>query len=361
MKTMFLVIAVCMTLLALGATSAAAQPGETIVKKAPVPLMLDPQVNMFRIGPPAVDLFSPDRAKSSTITIHFLHAGETGFWDDIAIDWPTGASNALLYAIKVWEYYVDSSVPITIEATMCANLGAGILGHSGATVAHSGFSGALVANTYYDAALANALHGSDLSPANNDMAMAFSAAFSWYYETNGSPSGSQVDFVSVVLHEICHGLGFNGSMDVSGGVGSWGFGGRPWIYDRFTETNPGTNLINTAFYPNPSTALGDALQSGNVYFNGTDANAANGGYRVKLYAPGTWNGGSSYAHLDTIFDGTTNALMTWAIAYGEVVHDPGPVTIGLLQDLGWNNVPEPGCCAALLLIGWGLRRSAARL
>jgi hypothetical protein len=64
--------------------------------------------------------------------------------------------------------------------------------------------------------------------------------------------------------------------------------------------------------------------------------AANGGQRVKLYAPSTWAGGSSYAHLDySTFSGTTNRLMVYAISSGVAIHDPGSVTMGLLRDLGW--------------------------
>ena len=42
--------------------------------------------------------------------------------------------------------------------------------------------------------------------------------------------------MSVVLHELGHGLGFAGSMDVDGALGSWGLGTAfPIIYDRFVE------------------------------------------------------------------------------------------------------------------------------
>ena len=65
--------------------------------------------------------------------------------------------------------------------------------------------------------------------------------------------------------------------------------------------------------------------------------AANGGVRVKIYAPSAWASGSSYAHLDySTFQGGANRLMVYAISSGVSTHDPGPVTKGLLKDLGWS-------------------------
>jgi len=191
-----------------------------------------------------------------------------------------------------------------------------------------------LANTFYPATLANALHGSDLDPSDPDIYMGFSSTFSWYTGTDGNPSGSQYDLVSVALHEICHGLGFAGTLYVDSGDGKW-WHSSPDAYDRFTEDNSGTSLVDTGTYPQNSVALKDALTSGNVFFDGTKANAANGGNRVELYAPGTWNGGSSYSHLDQSFNGTPSALMTYSLGFGESEHSPGPVTEGLLQDIGW--------------------------
>jgi hypothetical protein len=123
------------------------------------------------------------------------------------------------------------------------------------------------------------------------------------------------------------------------GAANYGcYGTYPYAYDRFTENNSGTKLITLG---NPSAALGSALTSDNIYFNGTNANAANGGSRPKLYAPASWKGGSSYSHLDEIFNGTPNALMTWSLNPAETNYSPGPVTMGILQDMGWTTGVPP--------------------
>ena len=156
-----------------------------------------------------------------------------------------------------------------------------------------------------------------------------------FFQTN------KFDFVTVVLHEIGHGLNFTGTMKYSDGTGAWGYGkdpAYPNIYDVFIKDGDGKSLIT---YDNNSTALGNALTSDNLWFHGDEAMAANGGQRVKIYAPSQWSSGSSYSHLDyETFNKPPNKLMVYAGGEGEFVHDPGPVTKGLLNDLGWSRTSE---------------------
>jgi len=65
---------------------------------------------------------------------------------------------------------------------------------------------------------------------------------------------------------------------------------------------------------------------------------------VRLYAPAAFQDGSSYSHLDegTYLRGNPNALMTPALSSGEAVHDPGPIALGMLSDMGWAVPGMPG-------------------
>jgi hypothetical protein len=168
------------------------------------------------------------------------------------------------------------------------------------------------------------------------MNITYNLDFPWYFGTDGVTPSGQYDFMSVVLHEIAHGLNFSGSMQYSEGQGSWGYNGYPIIYDTLIRDGLGNLLIDAGVYGNPSAGLGSALTSNDIWFHGSNAMAANDGQRVKMYAPSTWAPGSSYAHLDYFtFAGTANRLMVYAISDGISTHDPGPVAKGLLQDLGW--------------------------
>jgi hypothetical protein len=57
----------------------------------------------------------------------------------------------------------------------------------------------------------------------------------------------------------------------------------------------------------------------------------------RMYAPLSWDQGSSYSHLDenTYPNGDPNSLMTPGINNGEAVHDPGPIARGMFTDMGW--------------------------
>lgn len=270
--------------------------------------------------------------------------------------WDPAAQSAFEYAVSIWETQISSSIEIKIIAKWGA-LGPGILGGAGSAASAYNFSGAPVTGTRYPIALANKLAGTDLYTASDDcgtgtaingpdICATFSSAFTdWYFGTDGNTPGDLIDFSSVVLHEIGHGLGFFGSMTKGtycGGsdLGCWGYGfyNEPFIYDRFTQNGAGTPLLD---YQNFSSELGSQLTSGSVYFNGPNANAANGNARVPLFAPNPWQQGSSYSHLGENFNSTANALMTWSINYGEVQHSPGPVMLAMFKDMGWNTSSSP--------------------
>ena len=261
-------------------------------------------------------------------------------WGQYCYTFPENAKAAFNAAASVWANLVKSSVPITIEACW-ASLSGSTLGYSGGSTLHRNFPNVPFGNTWYSSSLANSFAGYDLNPSNVDMHITYNQNFTWYLGTDGSTPAGQYDFMSVVLHEICHGLNFSGSMQYSGGQVGWGYGtGSPSIYDTFMKDGSGNSLINTGVYPNPSTSLGTALTSNSIWFYGGNAMAANGGSPVKIYAPSTWLDGSSYSHLDyTTFSGTVNKLMVYAISSGVSIHDPGPVTTGLLKDLGWSGSP----------------------
>ncbi|MDX1436385.1 MAG: hypothetical protein R3335_06225 [Anaerolineales bacterium] len=290
----------------------------------------------LRDGPPVFqpppDRFLAGAPETATITVTYV-----GVWD-------ASAQAAFQHAVDIWETLITSSETIEVRATW-TNLGGGILGAAGAETYFANFSGAPMADTMYPVALANKLAGTDLDPGFQDINATFNSAFpDWYFGTDGMPPGNKWDFVSVVLHEIGHGLGFAGSMQVGGGCGSglgcWGIGANnyPAVYDRFTENGSGTPLLS---FTNFSAGLATELTSGDVYFNGPLAIANNTGnlcQPVKLYAPGAWQQGSSYSHLDEIFNGTPHALMTFSITNGEAQHHPGGVTLGMFEDMAWDTI-----------------------
>lgn len=247
------------------------------------------------------------------------------------------AKKAFQAAVDVWSTVLTSPVPIKISAAWNA-LGEGVLGQAGPEAILRDFTGAQKPNTWYPVALANKLAGSDLNTAAVDISAEFNADFTnWYFGTDGATPVGQYDLMSVVLHEIGHGLGFVGTGQVAGGQGSWGIQSRPLIWDQFIENGAGKNIIDTSLFPNPSPQLAAQLQGGALFFTGLQARSANGGVNVPTYAPNPFEGGSSYSHLDeaTFPAGNPHSLMTPQLGRAEAIHKPGAVGRALLRDLGW--------------------------
>ena len=291
----------------------------------PAESMRGPRVEV-RADPRVVQSFVPAMPQSRlradadlvTITVNY-----TGFTPQ--------AQAAFQHAVNIWAGQLTSPVTIVVDAEF-APLGSGVLGSAGPWIVRDRTG--LPPGTWYPVALANKIAGVDLLPGSSDIDAQFSRTFTWYYGTDGNAPSGTYDFVSVVLHELGHGLGFVGLANVSGGSGSVGSGGFPIIYDRFTENGVGQALLT---FPNPSPELGSQLTGNNLYFDGPRTRQANGGNPARLYAPTTWRGGSSYSHLDeaTYPAGNPNSLMTPQIASREAIHDPGPITRAIFEDTGW--------------------------
>ncbi|MEN8164978.1 MAG: hypothetical protein ABFS37_12675, partial [Acidobacteriota bacterium] len=202
------------------------------------------------------------------------------------------AQTAFQAAVDIWSQRITSPVLIRVQADWTP-LEEDVLGAAGARFFRRGLPSD--PNTWYPDALADAIAGRDLGGGEFDIVASFNSDYDrWYFGTDGSTPFNRIDLMSVVLHELCHGLGFIGSASVDDGVGSWGLNGFPAIYDRSTEDGSQTAIIDTGSFPNPSEALASVLQGGSVFWGGSNAVAVNDGTRPRLYAPSEWGPGSSY-------------------------------------------------------------------
>jgi autotransporter-associated beta strand protein len=161
------------------------------------------------------------------------------------------------------------------------------------------------------------------------------ASTTWFASGTGSgaPSATQFDLFSVILHEVAHSMNFASAItdkgDSSNGVGVYNRYDR-FLYKSATGETRLLNAANTAFNGTESD-----LTNGSVYWGGEFGVAANGGERIKLYAPNPFKAGSSLSHLDEATFG--GLVMSPDIASGQTARQFSGVEIGMLVDLGWNN------------------------
>ncbi len=244
------------------------------------------------------------------------------------------AQAAFQKAVDIWSSILKSDVTIRIQANWTP-LATGVLGSAGPTQFYRDFENTPYKNTWYAVALAEKLAGKDLNAPNEpDITASFSSSFDWYLGTDGQP-GNKYDLVTVVLHEIGHGLGFAAYGAGNGdGIGYWDLsGGFAGMYSPFIVDGNGASLLDME---DGSTALATYFTSNNLFLNNELAVKSNSGTPPKIYAPRTYSGGSSISHWDdATFDGTINALMTHAVGAGEAVLDPGPNTLSVFAEMGW--------------------------
>jgi autotransporter-associated beta strand protein len=270
-------------------------------------------------------------------------APDTGFND------PTFGEErreALEYAADIWGRLMRPAYPgeeVTVRAKFDAyEPGSTDLASAKPHYFYSDFgssSPAYVPNVNYPKALANHLHLDDLAPVRPEIELRVNNAINnFYYGTDGNPASTFYDFVTVLVHEIGHGLGIFGSFRDDGEYGLHGDGSYDPVcleclavpYDRFLTLGPGGSAL---------LGLGDsgrefAMTSNNVFWNGPVGIQGNGGTPPKIYAPTTWDEGSSISHLDT--PTFPMDLMNDSLATGQVRQTPSAIDRGILQDLGWN-------------------------
>jgi len=284
------------------------------------------KVNRIYIPPPKIFKMKSGSKGGGSITVVY-----TGF--------STEAKTAVEYAVSILEAVLPSDVKMTIKASWTKISTAGVLGNSSIT----GFAGgwgidAFEPMAYYPVTVAEKIAGKSLNEDHEaDVELILNSTAKWYLGTDGNTPVSKYDLVTVVIHELCHGLGFFDSMNAESSVGSYGIGTIPIIYDKFVENLVEKRLTDTTLFSQNSKDLYDELVGGQLYFAGPLTRRYLSGGRARLYAPSTWDPGSSVSHLDELRTNQADALMTPYIDYGEAIHDPGILTMSILGDVGWIN------------------------
>lgn len=275
---------------------------------------------------------------------------------DIIVDyigaWPPDAMAAFDFAVSIWEHHLTSTVPIRVEAefTPLPTTPFFVLGGARPAEYWRNFNAdpQPVPNTWYPVALANKLAEEDLNPNEVDIICRFTTnaelallGLSWNFDPNTAPTATQIDFATVILHELAHGVMGGASTFVNSfGVGAFGngnFGGFPTIYDSFViDCTNNDQLIDQ---PNNTVQLGDFLTNGNLCWGDETGNTdcmANGN-PPQLFAPGTFQPGSSISHLDegTYPAGDPNSLMTPSVGAGEQILQVGDLFLCMMEETGW--------------------------
>lgn len=279
-------------------------------------------------------------AFSVVMTVEYGDTEGSGFFDPHL---GPARRAAFEHALSLWEELLAGEVPVVVSASMESLGGTGsgaLLASGGPFIVHRGFEGSLP-ETWYAAALANQIAGFDVSgPDFPEIAIVFNAdidepdvlgSIDWYYGTDAFP-GYDVDFVTVALHEIGHGLGFISFVDgVSGELltGS----GEPSIFER-RLFRPGVGRYAELL---PAERAAAVVES-NLLWDGPNVQTFFG-MSAPVFTPPGFSPGSSVGHWDP--DALPGELM--APNNQGANHDFGLLLPALL-DMGWkrrSTTPTP--------------------
>jgi hypothetical protein len=227
---------------------------------------------------------------AATIVIQNLNAAGEGF-NDPAVLAPVGGNAgttlgqqrliAFQHAADIWGATLTSNVTIRIGASfapLSCTASSAVLGSAGANDIFSDFPGAPKAATWYPSALASKLAGADQSaPGTPHIVARFNSRLglfadclpgSGFYLGLDNQPGGQIDLVTVLLHEMAHGLGFQTFTDDSTGEQT---NGMPSIWDYFLIDNQ-ANKLWAAMSNAERTA--SAISGNGLSWNGPNVTAA---------------------------------------------------------------------------------------
>ena len=295
-------------------------------------------------GPPAVvvgdptpvDTHIPADPPVGSSPAGFGSQSETTATASFQISWvgspPTAVRNAVSMAAQIWADHLIAPVPVVVQVTY-TDLAGNTLGSAGPARLYR------VGDDLVPEPLYNQLLGAQAN-ADAEVLVEIDSSAPWYTGLDGNTPAFQYDLVTVMLHELGHALGFLGSArPVSSTTASIGYdlGGLvlPARFDRAVQSFGGTALWGG--YPNPGSGLFNQITGGNLWFSTPRVLEANGGARMRLYAPNPWESGSSFSHFDEASypPGDPRSLMTPSVSAGEAIHDPGDVTLAVLELIGW--------------------------
>jgi hypothetical protein len=311
-------------------------------------------------------------AVAATITIQVMDGVGEGFNDTTAFV-PIGGNpattlgqarlNVFNQAAQLWGALITSNANIVVEAkfdpqTCTAN--SGTLGAAGPKWVFRDFPGATVPNVYYAAALANALHGSVISATSaGDITATFNSTvggdpncllgqyfyLGYDHQLTGHNDGKTyvADLLSVVLHEISHGLGFLTLTDQNGlGVADSQGTRRLGIYDQFVY-DEGTGLFwkDMTAAQRATSANGGGATGGNTLLAWNSARVNAQASRevagltpqghVRLNAPATYDAASSVSH----WDSSASPDLLMEPRYSRNTGSHTDLTTCVFQDIGW--------------------------
>jgi len=288
---------------------------------------------------------APCVAVAVDLEIHYADEPGEGFFDP-----QLGAARrtSFEFAVDIWRFRLrdvpgEVDIQVAFDPLGGSSVSA-VLGMAGPTAYTTELPEPAREDWAYPISLANVLTGGNLNGSDADIRVTFNSdvdspevlgSIGWYYGYDWSPPGRDLDFVTVAIHELTHGLGFLSTFKADGawGIDFGDLGVRPSPFDWYLENSSGDRLVDLPVSSDNVTSP--------VFWSGPQGMAAYqaefGGSKPRIYSPSQFKTGSSLSHLDET--GFTGNFELMTPVYSGPVHDPDAIVRGMLDDLGWQVLP----------------------
>jgi hypothetical protein len=206
--------------------------------------------------------------------------------------------NALKISLENIGHHLNTKVPLQVQI-LTERVSTKVLAETSATLENiSGSNGV----TQMTAFLADSLLGKDTNPGQDDLTLYLNLSNINQMSFSGKAVAGKYDFVSILTHEILHGLAFTGNLDTKG------------------AKTPFDALVS--------------MENGSPVFTGARAKALNANQPVTLESA-IVGSGSAYYHLTL-----ENDLMSDTFGKGEV-RAISALNLAMLEDLGLSIIGLP--------------------
>ena len=258
-------------------------------------------------------------------TIEYQDSANQGF-NDAALGSERKArlEDAIRYVLSVINIQSPTALEILVKPSVSSG-GTGFLATAGPLFGNSEISNG--------GAFTRLMTGSKPFPDEAEIILTVDFSHNWN-TTSGPPAFNEADFVSVLVHELTHGLGI---LSLGQADGTSQLPGTITVWDSLVVLGSTSQPI---FSGSPPTDIIALLTSNDLAFEGNNAVALYDqlGAQPPVYSPSPFESGSSLSHWDrNALAG--NAVMTQSITVGSPTRRVfAPVDLGALLDLGYDGV-----------------------
>ena len=191
------------------------------------------------------------------------------FITDFDNDLPEEVISVIEHTLNLLSLNILSDYPIKIKFNW-ETLGEYVLANAAPTSFHTGFDNIPLPGFSYGVSLAENICQCSLNGTTEDIIVNINSQQDWYLGLDGATPGTQSDLVTVLMHEIIHGLGFLAAGEEDGVGPMWHF---------LSYNNSAITLMSE------EEEILEAITSNQVIYNGPNAELESCNEPLLIYSP----------------------------------------------------------------------------